>query len=72
MSRAAPTETVRPTKQRENGAPEPPQSQKAARPLWERALELSRSVPAEERALWPEDGADQTDHYVYGVAKRDE
>lgn len=41
------------------------------RPFWERAAEIVRSIPSEERRRFPPDGAEQHDHYVYGVPRRD-
>ncbi len=40
------------------------------KPLWERAAELRRSIPEEEWAKLPVDGAEQLDHYIYGSPKR--
>jgi Arc/MetJ-type ribon-helix-helix transcriptional regulator len=42
----------------------------AHKPLWERAAELRISIPAEEWAKLPVDGAEQLDHYIYGSPKR--
>ncbi len=42
-----------------------------ARPIWEIFAELSAQVPAEEWSKLPSDGAEQHDHYLYGVPKRD-
>jgi len=47
----------------------PAQSPKR-KPLWERAAELRRSIPDEEWAKLPTDGAEQLDHYIYGSPKR--
>jgi hypothetical protein len=38
--------------------------------IWEVAEDLRRSVPAEEWAKLPADGAEQHDHYIYGTPKR--
>ena len=40
------------------------------KPLWERAAELRKTVPEEEWAKLPTDGAEQLDHYIYGSPKR--
>jgi Arc/MetJ-type ribon-helix-helix transcriptional regulator len=40
------------------------------KPLWERAAELRKSIPEEEWAKLPADGAEQLDHYIYGSPKR--
>ena len=40
------------------------------KPLWERAAELRKSIPEEEWAKLPVDGAEQLDHYIYGSPKR--
>ena len=42
-----------------------------ARPIWEIFAELSAQVPAEEWSKLPSDGAEQHDHYLSGVPKRD-
>jgi hypothetical protein len=57
----------------DKGATTEPQHTESRRrkPAWERALEIARTVPVEERAVWPEDGSEQVDHYVYGTLKRD-
>jgi Arc/MetJ-type ribon-helix-helix transcriptional regulator len=34
------------------------------KPLWERAADLRESIPDEEWAKLPPDGADQLDHYL--------
>jgi hypothetical protein len=41
-----------------------------ARPIWEIAEEIGASVPAEEWAKVPQDGAANLDHYLYGHPKR--
>jgi hypothetical protein len=38
--------------------------------IWEVAEEIRRSIPAEEWDKLPVDGAEQHDHYIYGVPKR--
>jgi Arc/MetJ-type ribon-helix-helix transcriptional regulator len=40
------------------------------KPIWEVMDELRRSVPPEEFARLPVDGASQHDHYIYGTPKR--
>jgi hypothetical protein len=40
------------------------------KPIWEVAADLRRSVPPEEWAKLPVDGAAQHDHYIYGTPKR--
>jgi Arc/MetJ-type ribon-helix-helix transcriptional regulator len=50
----------------ECGPPGPP----GKRPIWERADELRRSIPAEEWSGLPVDGAAQLDHYLHGSPKR--
>jgi Arc/MetJ-type ribon-helix-helix transcriptional regulator len=42
----------------------------AHKPIWEVAEELSKSIPPEEWAKLPVDGATQHDHYIYGTPKR--
>ncbi len=40
------------------------------KPIWERILERSAAIPDEEWDELPVDGAEQHDHYIYGVPKR--
>ena len=40
------------------------------KPIWEIAADLRTSVPEEEWAKLPVDGAEQHDHYIYGTPKR--
>lgn len=40
------------------------------RPIWERAAELAKTLPAETIAGLPTDGATQLDHYLYGSPKK--
>jgi Arc/MetJ-type ribon-helix-helix transcriptional regulator len=43
---------------------------KTQKPIWEVVDELRKSVPPEEFAKLPKDGAEQLDHYLYGSPKR--
>jgi len=47
---------------------EPPT--KAYKPIWEVADDIRKSIPAEEWAKLPADGARQIDHYIYRSPKR--
>jgi Arc/MetJ-type ribon-helix-helix transcriptional regulator len=47
---------------------EPPA--KPYKPIWEVAADIRKSIPAEEWAKLPKDGAEQLDHYIYGTPKR--
>jgi putative addiction module CopG family antidote len=40
------------------------------KPIWERAAELRKTIPAEEWDKLPADGARQLKHYLYGSPKR--
>ena len=40
------------------------------KPIWEVFEEISASIPEEEWAKLPADGAEQHDHYIYGTPKR--
>jgi Arc/MetJ-type ribon-helix-helix transcriptional regulator len=40
------------------------------KPIWDEFAEIAASVPAEEWAKLPVDGAEQQDHYIYGTSKR--
>ena len=53
--------------------PQPSQTANTAtaeKPIWEVMDELRKSVPPEELAKLPRDGAAQLDHYIYGSPKR--
>lgn len=41
----------------------------ACKPIWERAAELRKTIPAEEWDKLPRDGAAQHDHYIYSTHK---
>jgi hypothetical protein len=43
-----------------------------AKPIWEKILEIARELPDDVVAQLPTDGAEQHDHYIYGLPKRDE
>jgi Arc/MetJ-type ribon-helix-helix transcriptional regulator len=53
-------------------APPPPAKGKKspAVPLWQRFQTAVRSIPKEELATLPPDGASEHDHYLYGLPKR--
>jgi Arc/MetJ-type ribon-helix-helix transcriptional regulator len=51
-------------------ATQQPEPVPAYKPIWEVAADIRRSIPAEEWAKLPTDGAEQLDHYVYGTPKR--
>lgn len=40
------------------------------KPIWEVFEEITASIPEEEWAKLPTDGAEQHDHYIYGIPKR--
>jgi hypothetical protein len=40
------------------------------KPIWEVVDDLRNSIPPEEFAKLPVDGAEQLDHYLYGSPKR--
>lgn len=40
-------------------------------PIWEKIREIAKQVPEEEWDRLPADGAEQHDHYLYGVPKRE-
>ena len=43
---------------------------KKPKPIWEVFQEITASIPDEEWAKLPVDGAEQHDHYIYGTPKR--
>ena len=51
-------------------AAEPADTAQARKQIWERILERSATIPDEEWAKLPVDGAKQHDHYIYGTPKR--
>lgn len=42
----------------------------ARKPIWEVFEDVAASIPDEEWAKLPADGAEQHDHYLYGAPKR--
>jgi Arc/MetJ-type ribon-helix-helix transcriptional regulator len=40
------------------------------KPIWEQIEEITASVPEDEFLKLPIDGAEQHDHYIYGLPKR--
>jgi Arc/MetJ-type ribon-helix-helix transcriptional regulator len=48
--------------------PQPPAE--AVKPIWEEIEELAAGIPDEEFLRLPGDGAEQLDHYIYGLPKR--
>jgi hypothetical protein len=48
----------------------PPEEGPETRPIWEVITDNMKSVPPEDLAALPKDGASQIDHYVYGHPKR--
>ncbi|MGA2703411.1 MAG: hypothetical protein ABSH35_20225 [Isosphaeraceae bacterium] len=40
------------------------------KPIWEEFAEIAATIPDEEWAKLPTDGAEQHDHYIYGTPKR--
>ncbi|MGO9470726.1 MAG: hypothetical protein ACLQIB_45680 [Isosphaeraceae bacterium] len=61
--------------EQETASPKPPaaiqaEAVPAYKPIWEVAAEIRRSIPPEEWAKLPRDGAEQLDHYIYGSPKR--
>ena len=40
------------------------------KPIWEVFEEIANSIPEEEWAKLPVDGAEQHDHYIHGTPKR--
>jgi hypothetical protein len=41
-----------------------------SKPIWEIAQEITQDMTIEEIAQLPKDGAEQHDHYIYGIPKR--
>lgn len=44
---------------------------KVDKPIWEIAQELVADITEEELNQLPTDGAEQHDHYIYGIPKRE-
>jgi Arc/MetJ-type ribon-helix-helix transcriptional regulator len=57
-------------KQIQPSAASPVEAAPKHKPIWEVAAELRRTVPPEEWAKLPVDGAAQHNHYIYGTPKR--
>jgi Arc/MetJ-type ribon-helix-helix transcriptional regulator len=61
-------------KQEQDQAEQPQASQPepaaTPKPIWEEFAEIAASIPDEEWAKLPADGAEQHDHYIYGTPKR--
>jgi Arc/MetJ-type ribon-helix-helix transcriptional regulator len=47
-----------------------PEAVPAHKPIWEVVDDLRKSIPPDEFAKLPKDGAEQLDHYLYGSPKR--
>ena len=61
---------LRQLEQERSDADAAPPAKAAHKPIWEVVDELRKSVPPEEFAKLPKDGAEQLDHYIYGSPKR--
>ena len=48
----------------------PREASQAHKPIWEEILELTADFPDKEFERLPVDGAEQHDHYIYGIPKR--
>src|SRR4051812_22890349 len=71
MTEAARLLLQRLKQQPQPGAAMPTAGEQSSRKrIWEVAEDIRRSVPAEEWAKLPADGAEQHDHYIYGTPKR--
>jgi Arc/MetJ-type ribon-helix-helix transcriptional regulator len=61
-------------KQEQEQAQQPPAGHTEAppthKPIWEVVDDLRKGIPPEEFAKLPRDGAEQLDHYLYGLPKR--
>jgi len=44
---------------------------KPDQPFWEWVVELRKTIPPEELAHFPADGATNLDHYLYGAPKQE-
>jgi hypothetical protein len=57
-------------KEQQEALPPAQQKKPPALPIWQRFQNAARSVPEEEPATLPPDGASEHDHYLYGIPKR--
>jgi Arc/MetJ-type ribon-helix-helix transcriptional regulator len=48
----------------------PAKKKRSTLPVWQRFQNVVRSIPEDELATLPPDGASEHDHYLYGVPKR--
>jgi hypothetical protein len=55
---------------RANGIKDSDLPKEAPKPIWEKIRDGFATVPEEEMAALPTDGAAQVDHYAYGLPKR--
>ncbi len=53
----------------ESGIRSEPEAER--KPIWMKAIEAGETIPVEERARLPRDGARNVDHYVYGVPRQE-
>lgn len=46
------------------------QGKEPQKPIWEKIRERAEKIPPEVWERFPEDGASEVDHYIYGTPKR--
>lgn len=57
-------------REQQKAPPSTKEKKNPAIPVWQRFQNAARSIPEEELATLPPDGASEHDHYLYGVPKR--
>jgi hypothetical protein len=46
-------------------------SKRRGKSIWQLSEDFIRDIPPEELSQLPSDGADQHDHYIYGIPKKE-
>ncbi|GMT49486.1 MAG: hypothetical protein IEMM0008_1025 [bacterium] len=44
---------------------------RTSRPIWDKISDIMKDLPESELDKLPPDGAEQHDHYIYGIPKRE-
>lgn len=57
-------------KEQQETPPPAKEKKRSTVPVWQRFQDATRSIPEEELAALPPDGASEHDHYLYGLPKR--
>ncbi len=44
---------------------------RTSKPIWDKISDIMKDIPESELNKLPSDGAEQHDHYIYGIPKRE-